>query len=299
MISIVIISYNTANLTANCVESIFANYGESNEIIIVDNSSTDNTIELLSEKFGDRIVLIENKTNFGYAKAVNIGMQKASNEICLVINSDIIFLEDYKTAIEYFDSNNIGVMGLQQLYPNKKWQRSYGEYPSITLELKNLFFITFLKNILNKMFFYINIQKIKNVEYVDGAFLFVKKSLFNSIKGFDEDYFFYTEEVDYCYRVSSANLKVIFYPFSKVIHYRGASQKEKAIKRKSIEMMINNNILFLKKRKQYNKTKLKIYLLLAYLNNLKLEKLSFLHYKKQVHKIKKEIILNLLINIKI
>lgn len=277
-ISIIIISYNTLKLTSECIHSINKYLNAIDyEIIVVDNNSDDGSPQYIKEHF-PKVKVIENSKNFGYAKAVNIGMKNAVNEICVIMNSDIVIFNDSLIkAFEYIDNSyDIGVLGVQQLFPDKSWQRSYGKYPSIKLALENLFFITSLRNLLNRYLYYRNIRKIKNVEYIDGALLIIKKSIFNKLNGFDESYFFYTEEVDFAYRLKSANYKRIFFPYSEIIHYRGGSQKKDKVNIKSLNMMVETNIYFFKKNISKNNFLIKIFIVIEYLHNKKLELINLM-----------------------
>jgi GT2 family glycosyltransferase len=92
-------------------------------------------------------------------------------------------------------------------------------------------------------------QKPYNVEYLDGAILCTKRHTFNDLNGFDEDYFFYSEEVDFCYRATTKGKYCVIIPSSIVAHHRGGSQENKGMSQKGIQMLINSEELFLSKYK--------------------------------------------------
>ncbi len=251
MIDFVIINYNTPELTCKCIETIFYTYNQDSNIIVVDNNSSDNSLEYIKEKF-PQVNLIANNSNLGYAKAVNIGVNSTNSSYVLVTNSDVEFHKNSIYLIEkmLIENNNIGVAGFLQFYPNKSPQRSYGYYPSFKLAIFELFFlISFIEkfNLWKRKFEYFQ-SKNFSVDYIDGAALLIRKDLFHKLNGFDEDYFFYSEEADFCYRVSKNGYKNTINPKATITHIRGGSNSENNnFNLKSILMNENANFIFLKK----------------------------------------------------
>lgn len=246
---IIIISYNTRELTDNCIKSIIKdNENSINRIIVVDNASKDDTVNYIKTNYPS-VLLVRNSDNLGYAKAVNIGIKYTESEIVIISNSDVVYPRDsIKTMLEFFyKSQEIGCTAPQQIFADGSWQRSYGFYPSVKLALMDFFLLTSLNNAFKKTFWkFLPIDRHpKYVEYLDGACLFIRKKAFEQLGGFDEDYFFYTEEADYCYRMNRTQWQVIFYPKVKIIHHRGASYQNN--NPKIIKMLIESKILFCKK----------------------------------------------------
>jgi len=133
----------------------------------------------------------------------------------------------YLTRINYIENNpNVGIVGPQLVYPDNNWQRSYGRIPSLSKAFFNIFFINFIeehiKNILRKSRCKFDVRP-KSVGYIVGAAMFFKKDLIQKIGYFDERFFFYAEDADFCLRTHKAGLDVVFIPSSHIVHYRGAS----------------------------------------------------------------------------
>ncbi len=246
---IVIISYNTRLLLSQCIESLLNNNKEYiNKIIVVDNCSSDDTIIYITQNYPD-IELISNQENLGYANAVNIGVRSAESELIIISNSDVIFpAETVKLLAEFMKkSSEIGCSSAQQIFSNGNWQRSFGFYPGVKIALMDLLFISSLNNAFKKLLWkLLPIDRHpKYVEYLDGACLIVRKEAFYEIGGFDEDFFFYTEEADFCYRMNKSKWQVIFNPKAIIIHHRGGSMS--ANNPEMIEKLIASKILFCKK----------------------------------------------------
>ena len=255
-LSVIVVSYNTADITLRCVMEVLNEFeGLSSEVIVVDNNSQDNTVELLGglERLG-KISIIEESKNLGYAGAVNSGVKKASGRYLLIMNSDVFikksrFKGNFSTIVEFFEQDAVGVIGFQQTFQDGSWQRSFGKFPSIFNTLLETFFIPNVINKLKNMFHGRIPSYTRKVEYIDGALLLTTKSVFEKIGGFDESYFFYVEEVDFCYSLKKIGLKAIFYPFISIVHLRGESSKsKKMVSEFSVINSVNSQFIFISKK---------------------------------------------------
>lgn len=247
---IIIISRNGADLTMDCIRSIHKHYDDV-DITLVDNCSADNTIELVSKNFKD-VNIIENPENYGYAKAINIGFKYTSNDLVVVSNNDIVFHEDTLDPLinEMENDGKIGLTGPQQVDANGEPGLSYGDLPGYSSALKSALFIDTttaeIRRSMRKRG--INMKnEPREVGYIDGGLMLIKRKAFDTVSGFDEDYFFYTEEADFSYRLKQKGWKVIFQPNASVTHYRGGVSEDKGFSRKNIEMLINSKALYCKK----------------------------------------------------
>jgi hypothetical protein len=264
---IVIISYNTSELTLKCIRSVYDTANNFiSQIIVVDNYSTDDTIQKINKHYPD-VKIIVNPKNYGYAKAVNIGVRASNEKYLIISNPDVIYHQDsIKILIEAISKDNsIGVAGPCQLFPNGKWQRSFGDLPSIKLGLKDLFLITHIQQYLLRK------NPPKNnleVEYIDGAVMAFRRELFDKVDGFDEDYFFYTEEADFCHHVRKLGLKNIHIPNSVVTHLRGATTKKNEANVNRIKMLIESKALYCKKNLNFQNAKFFIILQIFYSLNM-------------------------------
>ncbi|MBX3042769.1 MAG: glycosyltransferase family 2 protein [Candidatus Kapabacteria bacterium] len=254
MLEIVIINYNTGELTCRCIQSVFDTIGSA-RILVVDNASTDNSIEEIRGKYPE-IKIIHNSENLGYAKAVNIGVRNTDSEFVIVSNSDVEFLRSsINEALDVIQSDeSIAVTGFHQLYPGMKYQRSYGRFPGYISGIFDMFFITSFLKVLNK--YLLNTNRIIYPEYADGAVLLFRRSVFDRLLGFDEDYFFYTEEADFCKRVWNSGYKVSIANKARVIHIRGAGREKSDFNEKAEKLLISTKLLFLKKHGTKSEAKL-------------------------------------------
>ncbi len=229
----------------------------------MDNNSSDNTIELIGTEYPDTLI-IKNDKNLGYAAAVNIGAKQSLAEYLIISNSDVIYHENsIMNLIDYLrDNPDVGVAGPQQVYSDGSWEYSYGSLPGLKLGLKDLFFISLVERGLRKLSwgkFKID-RKPKEVDYIDGGVMAVPKAEFDKSGGFDEDYFFYSEEADFCYRLRKRNAKVVFNPDSNVTHLRGKSIENSSSLQTSTTMMVNAQILFCNKHRADNVTSIFIFM---------------------------------------
>lgn len=251
-IDIAIISYNSRAFNLRCINSIYETKGNIPvSIILVDNASEDDSANAVKEKFPE-VEVIENDKNLGYAKAVNIGVENCDGHYVIVCNADIEFRKGTLTAIKKYleNSSDVGVVGVQQVYPDGSWQRSYGDLPGIKLGLKNLFFISKIQDSIKKFTWKPSNKTngVKEVGYIDGALHAINKRAFEQVKGYDEDYFFYTEESDFCYKIKRNGYKAIFLPSAQIIHHRGGSSAEDRLNAKNVKALVSSKVLFCKKR---------------------------------------------------
>ncbi len=224
-----IVSYNTADLLHQCIQSLIeANSIPMEHIVVVDSCSTDSTHELMQKEYPS-IVLHILQENKGYAHAINIAASLLDSDYMLLINADTRFVSDsiwdfVRTAQSLPDG---GVWGMQQLYHDFSWQRSYGSFPSLKHTFADgLFLVTLYHKLLALRYKLFRPTKPFAVQYVDGAVMLIRKSVFDALNGFDERCFFYGEETDFCRRVYSLmRHKCYIVPNATVIHYRGKSSQ--------------------------------------------------------------------------
>jgi GT2 family glycosyltransferase len=144
----------------------------------------------------------------------------------------------------------IGAVGPQQIYPNRQWQRSYGVIPGIGEGLSHLLGITSFHNYLRKALWpSLKVDfKPKEVGYIDGAVMAIRRDAFDSVGGFDEDFFFYGEEADFCFRLKKAGWKIMFIPSALVMHVRGGnSTRTDKIDSKYTQMLVDSKVKLVKK----------------------------------------------------
>jgi O-antigen biosynthesis protein len=233
-LSIVIVNYNVRHFILKCLESI--NKAEKNnldiEIIIVDNASIDGSVAAIKEKYPN-IILIENKTNVGFAKANNQAFRIAKGEFILSLNPDTIIQEDSLVmSLQYIQSNNeCGVLGVKMIdgsgayLPESKrglptlWN-SFCKFSGLTsLFPHNKFFCGYYMGHLSE-------DNICEVEVLCGAFMLFKSDVLHKLGGFDEDFFMYGEDIDLSLRIKKSGYKVVYLPTTRIIHFKGESSKK-------------------------------------------------------------------------
>lgn len=233
---IVIISYNSAGITKNCINSVYSTCDFPVDICVVDNNSSDNTIELINKNFPD-VKVIANSENLGYSKAVNIGVLSQESDYVIISNADVIYKPDsIKKMFEYLENNpKSAVIGPAQYYADGRLQYSHGLIPGLKFVIRN---ILYLQPILNR----IKSIKPKKVQYLDGAVLACRSKAFRAVNGFSEDFFFYSEDADFCRKINDAGYECIHLPDAEVIHLRGASTNINGINENALDMFVKAKI---------------------------------------------------------
>ncbi len=271
----IIVEHNSKIYLDEFIASIIGLIGEI-KITIVNNNS-DYSLEGL---YNESIEIYNINENVGYGAAINKVALDSDSEFICICNSDLVFLENSFSDLKSFVDNNSNVklFGGQQITPKGDWHYSYGDYPSISQILKNLLFLTQINTLFKKIKYKINFRvRIKKVNYLDGAFLVVENKLFKRLNGFDEDYFFYSEDADFCYRAKKIGENSYFTSNFKIIHHRGASSDLNLINENKAILFTNAYKLFLKKHYSEFYSKIVIILNRVQLtNSIFVNKLAFL-----------------------
>jgi GT2 family glycosyltransferase len=248
-VSVIIIHYNTPELTQNCLNSfIQQTAGLSYEIIVVDNASTIGDTKNLKEQF-PQIKLVRSEKNLGFAGGNNLGIKEARGRYILLLNSDTVFKENaLLKAYQYLEQHpKAGVVTVRLVYPDGKLQSAAQRFPSIKYTLAELFrlqkFIGHKKagRLLLGAFF--NQEENLKADWVWGAFFLFRKEVLDHLPGnqLDQSFFMYCEDMQWCLDIQKAGYEVHFYSGAEVVHLMGGSNASKQ------EMMEKNNEVFLKK----------------------------------------------------
>ena len=240
-LSVIIVSWNTAEITCNCIRSIYEQtYDISFEIIVVDNASSDNSVQAIKTDFPN-VILVENKTNAGFGKANNQGMNLARGKYLLLLNSDTIVLKNaLGKVVSFADTNpDAGVIGCRVLNSDRTLQNTCYMFPSI---INWLLFTSGLYKVFSKNKFFgkeqmswWNRDDVREVDVVTGCFMLLPIEVFKQTGGFDERFFMYCEETDWCWRIKQAGWKCLFTPEAEIIHLGGASAAKYGAKRAKIK----------------------------------------------------------------
>jgi hypothetical protein len=228
LLSIIVISYKTTQITKNCIESILkSSISVPYEIIIIDNASTDDTVEKLKALHLEysNVRIIENKENVGFAKANNQGAKLAQAPHILLLNSDTLVLDNAIDKLYSFfkkHEQTMQFLGGKLFNNDKTAQASCGPFYSLPI----IFGALFLKGDYWGLTRY-SPNKTIEVDWISGACILTKKEYFEKIGGFDEKIFMYMDEIDLLYRAKQAGFRVWFYPEARFFHLGSASSSGK------------------------------------------------------------------------
>jgi GT2 family glycosyltransferase len=226
-ISFIIVNWNTRDILINCLNSIYKTVKDIDfEVLVVDNNSTDGSQEAIKKRFPEAN-LIENKTNTGFAHANNQALKKMQGRYALLLNSDTILQDGAVGNLLSFmnDFPKAGIAGAQLLNDDGSKQNSIDNFPSIETEIFNKSFLRLLfpNKYPGKRRSYNNPIE---VDSVIGACMIVRKEAIDEVGVFDEDYFIFLEETDWCFRMHKNGWKVYHVPDARVFHISGHSKKK-------------------------------------------------------------------------
>ncbi len=230
-ITIGIISYNTKDLLVDCLESIAGQSSSALEqTVIVDNNSSDGTQEFIKRKY-PQTKLIESKDNLGFAKAANKIINLAKTPYVFVLNADtVLHKQSVKQLSVFMDKNpKAGAVGPLLLNTDGSIQASGRRFPSfLDASIHAFLGVIAPNNRFSRRYKMLDWDRnsLKEVDWVSGAAICIRKEAAEQISGFDEQYFMYVEDMDLCYRLWQNNWKVFLLPEAKVTHYIGQSSKQ-------------------------------------------------------------------------
>ncbi len=230
-LSIIVVSYNTAELLQDCLQSVFQNQPKHDfEVIVIDNNSKDNSIAMIEKGF-PFVKLLKNNVNLGYAKANNLAIKLTQGDYVLLLNSDtIIFPDTLDAIIDYLDSHpSVGVLGTELLGINREIiQMSWGIFPSIMGEVIQKFLspIYIRKYTAVRLMVQYLQRKERKVMLVTGAAMTIRKKVLKDVGLLDENFFLYFEEPDFCVRARKGGWDIVFNPAIKIVHRLGSSMKK-------------------------------------------------------------------------
>lgn len=236
-LSIIIVNFNGHKFFEACFESIKKNLKNvAYEIIVFDNNSIDDSVIFIKKNYPE-VVLIESSLNLGFGKGNNEAVKKAKGKNILLLNNDTILLSSLDEALKLLDiDTSIGAIGINMLNEQKKYIYATGNFPNVI----NLFWMkrAFTKNKEFKTGFFLKDKY--EVDWLTGSFLLMRKSVYEAINGFDEDYFLYVEDVDLCKRIEKIGLKRIFLPKINYIHFVGFNKSKN-------HLLVNGYKIFISK----------------------------------------------------
>jgi GT2 family glycosyltransferase len=232
-LSIIILGWNDKTVIADCLRSIYR--GTSNldfEVIVSDNGSTDGSVEMIRSEFPQATV-IENGANLRFAKGNNVAIAESSGEYVLILNPDTIVLEgSLEKFLAFADQHpEAGAFGCRVVNPDGSYQESGRPFPTLRGDWIAAFFLRPLAY-LSTWFIadrYVgwNGDTVRTVDWHSGCCLLVRGDLLKQLGGFDQQFFYYYEDVDLCFRVWKAGYQILFTPSATIVHLGGKSTKER------------------------------------------------------------------------
>lgn len=240
-VSVIIVNYNTADFISICIESLKKQTQIPIEIIVVDNASTDQSIEVLESVKINNFKLIKSSENIGFGRANNLAAKSATGDFLLLLNPDTT-LDSPTTIIDlvnYYDQNSFGLLAPLINEPRKsKFVLPKYKYPGQKYAI-----FTRFNHLPGK------------IAWVLGACILLKKHIYDELDGFDPDFFLYGEDVDLCLRARKLGYQIGFEADIQISHIGGASE----FKSENLDKWIRKRrggFLFLKKH--YHKLDLRI-----------------------------------------
>ncbi len=256
-VSVIYVSYNTCGLTLQSIRSVVEKTSSrlNYEIIVVDNNSHDNTVVEVQGQF-PQVRIIKLNENIGFGRANNVGVQSAAGKYIYLLNTDTVLLNDaILMYFSYMEVNNkkVCALGSQLFDVNKNKAHSSYVIPTFKVEIGKIF-NSISNYILKKPLFsyecFINEDKYLDVGYITGASLFMEKSFFDKVGGFDPLFFMYYEEVDLQVRMKKFGKVSRLISGPLVVHLEGASSQTNdkyILSKRKIDMIETSKVIYLKK----------------------------------------------------
>jgi hypothetical protein len=235
-LTIAIVSYDARDELARCLASVYASTRlASFEVIVADNASSDGTLDLLAGSF-PRVRVIASPENLGFGRAANLAWREAKSSLVLFLNSDTLVPEGAldRLVAKARAHPEAGAIGPLLRYDDGEIQMSYGAMPGIASELtQKLWNAGYargkgpLRSAVRR-----RCGRERSVDWVSGACLLTRRDLLETISGFDENFFLYSEDADLCARIRATGASILFTPEVEIVHLLGrsaAKNRERAV----------------------------------------------------------------------
>ncbi|WP_314590263.1 glycosyltransferase family 2 protein [Paenibacillus terrigena] len=236
-LSIIILNYNTRQLTLDCLQSVYASTTTYHyEVIVIDNNSSDDSVEHFQHHYPSTH-LIANQENVGFSRANNQGMRIAKGRYILLLNSDTIVEPDtFDTMLQFMDSHpEVGASGCKLILPDGSLDKACRRgFPTPSASFYYAFGLS--KMFPNNPRFnqyqlgYLSPDESYPIDCLVGAFMLVRREAIDQVGMLDEEFFMYGEDIDWCYRIKQAGWQNYYYAGTFITHYKGASSRRKPFK---------------------------------------------------------------------
>ncbi|WP_457566245.1 glycosyltransferase [Caldithrix abyssi] len=232
-ISVIIVNFNVREFLEQTLLSVQRALKDiSSEVIVVDNASVDDSVQMVRRRFPE-VILIENKENVGFSAANNQGLEIARGRFIVLLNPDTIVQEDtFSKLLDFFERTPEASAATCKII-NPDGTFSIDCRHSIPTPLTAFWKVTGLSRLFpkSKIFgrynlTYLDENDTYQVEAISGSFMMMRREIVQKVGKLDEDFFMYCEDIDYCYRINQAGGKIFYVPDSQIIHYKGESTKK-------------------------------------------------------------------------
>ncbi|MFK7803660.1 MAG: glycosyltransferase family 2 protein [Anaerolineae bacterium] len=270
-LSVVIVSWNTKKILAECLDSLLPVMDRFNqnecqmEVIVVDNASSDGTLEIIQTQY-DWVNLIDTGENLGFPAGNNRGFDACTGEYILLLNPDtVVHGQALELLMKFLDDNpKIGAVGSRLLNTDGSLQESCYPRPTLGREIWRLFHLDKLKP---KGIYDMDSWSLETPRQVDvlmGACILCRRPIIEEIGGMDEEYFMYSEEVDLCFRIQKAGWQIFWLPEAQITHYGG--QSTNLVKTEMFLRLYESKLLYF--NKNYGRKAARFYRIVLYLASL-------------------------------
>ncbi len=273
-LSIVIVSWNTADILAQCLDSVYAPAPEvSFEVWVVDNASTDGSAVMVQQRY-PQVNLLINETNVGFATANNQAIRRCTGDYVLLLNPDtIVHAGALSTLTHFLDQNPAaGACGARLLNPDGSLQLSSYPAPTLGRELLRMFHLD------GRIRYHMDqwdTNKPHMVESLLGACILARRPILESIGFMDETYFMFSEEIDLCYRIRQADWHIYWVPQAQIVHLGGQSTRQ--VKTEMFLRLYEGKLRYMRKHYgRFQATLYKLVLLVASLARVLLAPIAWL-----------------------
>ena len=249
-LSVVIVNYNTRELTLKCLESLAIHGGNLMlEVIVVDNNSSDDSVAKMAEHY-PQVKVIRNQKNEGFARANNTAFSQCSSDYVLLLNPDTEVLANcLQISLKHIQSRpSVGALGCRVMFESGEHQPTIFRF----LNLRQLFYAIFLNAnarartalLGDARYASLSHDQVQSVDVITGCFMLVPLNVIRLTGGMDDNFFMYAEEAEWCYRIKQLNFAVEYFPSAEIMHH-GAASSDHLTEWKMIEMA-RGQLIFLR-----------------------------------------------------
>jgi len=248
-VTVSLVSFNTRDLLRAALQAVEASRGVSCEVFVVDNGSADGSADMVQAEF-PAARLIRNPDNRGFAAANNLAIRRAAGRYVLLLNPDTEVSPDaIRTLADYLDRHpDTGICGPRIVFPDGTFQSCGYRFPTVWSEIRQSKNVNRLvKALVGPETFPADWPEARDVDWVDGACLMIRREVIDRIGPLDEQYFLYAEELDWCFNARKAGWRVAAVPAAGIVHHQGKSSAQ--VSDRSLEYFMDTRLRYYRKNR--------------------------------------------------